>query len=170
MKRALMAGLMLLLLVSVLTWQSRSWAEDKPPAKENKERLSPKDERNLLLQTSGLLAASQVYQAYLNVGFMADGKAAGTYDDKDLQQIMESVTNLLAATDQQLEKVAKLELSDADREGLEQIRKLSALVRQQAEELQAFWKTGEKEHGDKYEKLRQEAWQGISTLLKLEKR
>ena len=139
--------------------------DEQPPAP-----LPAKEERVLLLQTVGLLSASQVYQAYLNIGFLADGKANSTYEEKDVRQIMESVSNLLSATDKQLEKVGRLEISRADREGLERVRKLSALVRQQGEELQAFWKTGDKERGAKYEKLRQEAWEGISALLNLEKK
>ncbi len=141
-------------------------ADDKqPPAP-----LPAKEERVLLLQTVGLLSAAQVYQAYLNIGFLADGKANGTYEEKDIQQIMASVSNLLSATDKQLDQFAKVEMSRADRDGMERIRKLSALVRQQGEELQAFWKTGDKERGVKYEKLRQEAWVGISDLLSLDKK
>ena len=65
--------------------------------------------------------------------------------------------------------MVKLELTKADREGLEQIRRLSALVRQQGQELQAFWKTGAKERGAKYEKIRLEAWLGLSKLMGLDK-
>ncbi len=170
MRRTLVPAIVVVFVGTVLASTEVLFAQDKPPAvKDNKESVSPKDERAQLLQTVGLLSASQVYQAYLNIGFLADGMANENYEEKDAQQIMASILNLLNATDRQLEKATKLDLSKADREALVQIRKLSGLVRQQGEELQAFWKTGKKEQGDKYEKLRQEAWEGISKLLHLDK-
>jgi hypothetical protein len=152
---AVLAAVLLLITAPALL------AQEKPAA--------AREERAQLLQTVGLLASSQVYQAYLNIGFMADGRANGSYDDKDLQQIMASVMNLLSATDKMLDKVGKLDLDKPDKEAIEQLRKLSALVRQQGEELQAYWKTGDKDRGARYDKLRQEAWDGISKLLGLDK-
>jgi hypothetical protein len=166
--RMIFVGISGLVMMSVLGLP-RGWvnAQEKPaPAKD---MALSKNDRAVLLQTVGLLAASQVYQAYLNVGFIADGKAAGSYAEEDVRQIVESVFKLLAATDKQLEKVAKLAMTPADREGLVRLQKLSSLVRQQGAELQAFWKTGAKQNGDRYENLRQESWRGISALLGLEK-
>jgi hypothetical protein len=152
----------------MLSLGSVAFAQVKPAPP--KEPAAPtKEERAQLLQTVGLLTASQVYQAYLNIGFMADGRASGSYEDKELQQIMESVVNLLDASDKMLDKVARFDIDKADKDGIEHLRKLSGLVRQQAEELQAFWKTGDKKNGEKYDKLRQEAWDGISKLLGLDK-
>ena len=57
--------------------------------------------------------------------------------------------------------------SPEDRQALEVLRKVQKKLKDQSEELQAFWKTGEKEHGEKYEAIRKEAWQSIRTLLGL---
>lgn len=155
-----------LVLALALPWHNLWGSQGQAPAA--KVGFAGKDERALLQQAVGLLSASQVYQAYLNVGFIADGKAAGYYAEKDAQQILDSVFNLLAASDKHLEKIGNLEITKADREGLTEIRRLSNLVRQQGTELQAFWKTGDKVRGARYEKLRQESWLGISKLLSLD--
>jgi hypothetical protein len=126
-------------------------------------------EREHLLQTVGLLAASQVYQGYLNVGLVADGKANGNYPEKDARDIISSVVALMDACDKNLEKVGKMELSKNDQANLAKLRQLNQLVRQQATELQEFWKTGKKENSENYEKLRKEAWEGISKMLGLAK-
>ncbi len=166
--RIIVVGAGLLLVLVVLNpWQGLVGGQDKPPAAND--GAGAKNERAVLQQTIGLLAASQVYQAYLNVGFIADGKATGNYAEKDVQQILDSLFKLLSAADKQLEKVSKLDLTKADREGLTEIRRLAGLVRQQGVEMQVFWKTGDKERGERYENLRQESWRGISTLLGLEK-
>lgn len=149
----------------VLIGSSVAWLSAQDKAK--KETTTDKDQQ-LLLETLGSLAASHLYQSYLNIGFIADGKAEGTYEEKDIQQILSSILTLMEALDKKLDQVGKLELSKDDRDGIDQIRKLSGQLRQQADELQAFWKTGDKARADKYEKTRKEAWQGISKLLGLE--
>jgi hypothetical protein len=144
--------------------------KDGPAAEaERKEPAGDKADRQQLLQAVGLLAASHLYQAYLNIGFMADGKAEGTYTEKDIKEILGTVLALLDGLDKQLDKVGKQELTKEDRQALDEIRRLAGLLQEQGKELQAFWSTGDKSHGDRYEKLRQEAWQGISKLMKLEK-
>src|SRR5262249_45119668 len=52
-----------------------------------------------------------------------------------------------------------------DRDSLLSLRKSATLVRRQAEELQAFWKTGDANRGKSYERIRQEAWKNIRELL-----
>jgi hypothetical protein len=148
----------------ILLWLARPAPSAAPPPSTED---AAKEERRLLLQAVGLLASAQVYQAYLNIGFVADARASGTHAEKDLAQIMDSVVQLLNATDAQLEKIAQLDLTKADRDAIDRIRKLSQLVRRQADELRAFWKTGDKDRAANYEKLRQEAWEGIRALLNL---
>ncbi len=41
----------------------------------------------------------------------------------------------------------------------------AALLREEGKELPALGETGDKEHGSKYEKLRQESWEAVSQLL-----
>ena len=135
-------------------------------AQDTKEAAAEK-ERQQLLETVGLLAASQVYQGYLNVGLVADGKAAGTYSEQDARQLVESVVGLLDTSDKNLEKVGKLDIGKEDRAALFKLRQLNQLVRRQAIVLQEFWRTGNKDYSDSYERLRKEAWEGISKMLKL---
>ncbi len=124
-------------------------------------------ERQLLLETVGLLTASQVYQGYLNIGLVADGKAAGTYDEKAARQLIESVLGLVDATDKKLELVGKMDIGKEDRIGLYKLRQLNQLLRRQTVVLKEFWSTGKQEYANSYERLRKEAWEGISKQLKL---
>jgi hypothetical protein len=167
MKRGFWGGAGLLLVGGLLAW----WAAGTRTvlAQDKKETSPDREARDQLLETVGVLAASQLYQGYLNIGFVADGKAEGTYEEKDARQILGSILSLLDTLDKQLERVGKLELDKADREGVEQIRKLSGQLHDQGKELQAFWATGNKERGAAYEKIRKESWDGISKLLGLDK-
>jgi hypothetical protein len=149
-------------LIGLLIYPSWLPAQDKAPAKKDAGA-----EKSLLLETLGTLAGGHLYQTYLNIGFMADGKAEGIYEEKDVQQILTSVLALMDTLDKKLDQLLKLDLNKDDREGIEQIRKLSGLLKLQADELQAYWKSGDKARADKYEKTRKEAWEGISKLLDL---
>src|SRR5262249_4477774 len=71
MKRGFWGGAVLLLVGGLLAW----WAAGSRPAvaQDKKETPSDKEARDQLLETVGVLAASQLYQGYLNIGFVADG-------------------------------------------------------------------------------------------------
>ena len=123
------------------------------------------EERGQLLETVGCLTAAHSFQTYLNIGFIADGKSRGTYSDKDARKVLDSVLSLLNATDRKLEALDTVELDRGDRARLEELRAVSALLRQQGKELQAYWDTGKDENAARYESLRQNAWATIVRLL-----
>jgi hypothetical protein len=128
----------------------------------------PKD-RRVLLETVGALTASHCYQTYLNIGMVADAKAKGTYSEKDAYRILESVLSLLDTVDRKLVDLTKLELDAKDRDTLEQMRKLSKLLRDQGKALQSSWNSGRTEDLAKYDEVRKDSWAAISKLLGLEK-
>jgi hypothetical protein len=167
MKRRFWGSVGLVVVAGVLG----SWYAGTRPAaaQDKKEAPTDKEACEQLLETVGVLSAAQLYQTYLNIGFIADGKAEGTYEEKDAKQILGSVLGLLDTLDKQLEKLGKLDLNKQDREGVAEIRRLSAQLREQSKELQAFWTTGNKARGAGYEKVRKESWEGISKLLGLDK-
>ena len=123
------------------------------------------EERGQLLETVGCLTAAHAFQTYLNIGFIADGKSRGIYSDKDARKVLDSVLSLVNATDRKLEALDKVELGRGDRERLEELRAVSALLRQQGKELQAYWDTGKDESAARYESLRQNAWATIVRLM-----
>jgi len=122
-------------------------------------------ERAQLLETVGCLTAAHYFQTYLNIGFIAEGKAKGTYTDSDARKVLDSVLSLLNSTDTSLDALGRIDLDKDDRERLEQFRAASALLRQQGKELQAYWETGKDDNAAKYESLRKNAWATISKLM-----
>jgi hypothetical protein len=128
-------------------------------------RAKAADERNQLLETVGCLTAAHYFQTYLNIGFIADGKTRGTYTDRDARKVLDSVLSLLNSTERKLEALDKIELDRGDRARLEELRAVSALLRQQGKELQAYWDSGKDENAARYETLRQNAWATIAKLM-----
>jgi hypothetical protein len=136
------------------------------PAAPAKTEENPKSaqERRQLLETVGTLTAAHCYQTYLNIGFIADGKAKGAYIDRDANKVLDSVLSLLSSVDRNLGALGKLDLDKQDRESLEQMRDLSALLRQQGKELQAYWDSGKDEDAAKYDNTRKDSWAAIAKL------
>jgi hypothetical protein len=128
---------------------------------------SPKndEDRHQLLETVGVLTAAHSYQTYLNIGLLADGRAKGTYSDKDASKVLDSVVALLDSVDQKLARLAKIDLEKQDRDSLEQMRDLSDLLHEQAKQLIAFWDSGKDDDGAKYENARKDSWAAISKLM-----
>jgi hypothetical protein len=136
------------------------------PAAPAKTEENPKSaqERRQLLETVGTLTAAHCYQTYLNIGFIADGKAKGAYIDRDANKVLDSVLSLLSSVDRNLGALGKIDLDKQDRESLEQMRDLSALLRQQGKELQAYWDSGKDEDAAKYDNTRKDSWAAIAKL------
>jgi hypothetical protein len=117
------------------------------------------------LQTIGTLTAAHYYQTYLNIGFIADGKGKGTYSQEDARKVLQSVLSVVDSVDRQLEVLAKRNLDKGDRESLDQMRAISAQLRQQGQDLQAYWTSGKDEDAERYETLRQKSYTAISKLM-----
>jgi hypothetical protein len=123
------------------------------------------EDRTRLLEALGTLTSAHYFQTYLNIGFIADGKSRGTYADRDARKVLDSVLSLVNSTERQLEALEKIDLSSGDRARLVELQAVSALLRQQGKELQAYWDAGKDENAARYESLRQTAWTSILKLM-----
>jgi len=123
-----------------------------------------KADRRRLLETVGALTAAHCYQTYLNIGLIADGKAKGTYSKQDAYQVLDSILSLQSSIERNLSRLAKLDLDKRDLESLEQMRDLSALLRQQGKDLKAFWDSGKEEDAARYDDTRKDSWAAIGRL------
>jgi hypothetical protein len=122
-------------------------------------------ERRQLLETIGALIAAHCYQTYFNIGLLADGRAKGTYNDKDATKVLDSIFSILGTVEQKLTALDKLALDKDDRASLTQMKELSGLLRRQADDLQSLWDNGREEDAARYENTRKDAWAAISKLL-----
>ena len=145
--------------------------ESKPAATPKDDNVKTTDPTNSsaaergLLQTIGALTAAHYFQTYLNIGFIADGKGHGIYSEKDARRVLQSVLTLLDSVDRRLETLKHVNLNKDDLESLEQMRAISALLRQQAKELQNYWERGQDEDLNRYESIRKNSYAAISKLL-----
>src|SRR5262245_51906057 len=64
-------------------------AASPPPAE--KKDVPGVDGNAQLMETVGLLSGLYLYQAYLNIGLIADGKAEKIYDDKAVRSVLGTV-------------------------------------------------------------------------------
>ena len=117
------------------------------------------------LETIGALAAAHYFQTYLNIGFIADGKGKGTYSDEEARKVLRTVLSVVDSVDRQLETLAKRAMEKEDRNSLEQMRAISALLRQQGRELQTYWDSGKDQDADRYESDRKKLYGAINKLI-----
>jgi hypothetical protein len=128
------------------------------------ERTASADERHRLLETVGSLTIAHCYQAYLNLGLLADVRARGIYAQKEATGVLDSMLALVDSVDRTLAALDGLELDRQDRSSLDQMRIISTLLRQQGQELRAFWESGKEENAARYEDARKDSWAAISRL------
>jgi hypothetical protein len=130
----------------------------------------PTDSQATLNETVGLLSGLYLYQTYLNIGLLADGKAERLYDEKAARGVLATVVGPLDTVDRQLAKVAAAAQTDLDRQAADRLRGIVGLLRRQGQELVAFWNSNQPTDGARYEATRQEAWRQITALLALDKK
>jgi hypothetical protein len=131
---------------------------------------APADPKTVLTETVGVLSGLNLYQSYLTIGLLADGKAERLYDEKAARSVLATVLTSLATIDQQLEKASAAMQTAGDQAALARVRGIVGLLQRQGKELIAFWDSGRPQDGARYEATRQEAWKQIVALLGLDKK
>ena len=121
----------------------------------------------LLLETFGLLGGLQLYQTYLNIGFIADGKAQGVYSESNAKALLGSILIPLDSVSTQLTKSAKVVPAKEDQDALGKLEKITRILQQQGKSLETFWASGKESDGSQFESSRKQAWGEISALLGL---
>jgi hypothetical protein len=164
---AALIGLAAMSLVGTISVQAQEPKKEKdgPP---NKLENVGDDDRGLLAESAGLFASLQLYNAYLNIGILADAAADGIYDSTAAYQLLGSVVHPLERVEKQLTRIAKLKLAKDDLDAVTRLTKIAGLLRQQGKELELYWDKGLAENGKRYEAARQAAWKELASLLNLE--
>src|SRR5262249_40606389 len=98
----------------------------------------PADPRAQLTETVGLLSGLYLYQTYLNVGLLADGKAERLYDEKAARAVLKSVLTPLDAVHNQLSRIGAMAETAADRDAAARLLHVVGLLRRQGQELVTF--------------------------------
>jgi cob(I)alamin adenosyltransferase len=119
------------------------------------------------LEALGTLTAANLYQTHLNIGLLADALEVDLYELAQAQEMLQLIGGLLAASDKQLETLAGQPLDPEDKKGLERARQIHTLLREQIQELQAYWKSNEKEAAARFHRAREKSWVAVKAMLNL---
>lgn len=112
--------------------------------------------------------AAHLYQTYLSLSMLADGAEADAYNDDDRHRLLDTVIGLLDSVDLQMKRIAESGLKAEGNTSLERCQQLSKVLRSQAGELRAYWRTSEKERATRFQQLREEAWTIIREIVEIE--
>lgn len=110
------------------------------------------------LEAIGALSAAQLYQSYLNIGFLADAVELDSYTEAEADKLLQAVQDMLAMVDQQLARLDQLDLSPDDQRSLSRLRTIRVTLRTQARTLQSYWANGDPEQLNRYHEARDQAW------------
>ncbi len=156
--------------VVVLTMPSNGFGQSPSGTlKAETPKTEPKvDEASAAISAAGAFAGLQLYNTYLNIGFISDLMTAGVYDPTQGFILLGTVVQPLDLVENQLNRLAKLNLSQEDLAAVDRLKKTTILLRTQGKELQVYWEKGKKEDAGKYDAARKAAWRELNALLGLE--
>jgi hypothetical protein len=153
----------------LLTILYHSLGDGKPAAAattgETKRPVNVSENKNRSLETMGSLTAAHLYEAFLNIGLLADAREKEVYTAAEAEKLLDSVTRMLDAVDRRLGQMLDDGLHEEDKEAVEHARALGGLLRTQARELRTYWQTDDQAYAEKFQKTRQKSWTGIQALL-----
>jgi hypothetical protein len=129
----------------------------------------PETARDRFMDALGNLTGIHIYQAYLNIGLLADCTEGEVYTTDEAAKWLERTVAQLEQVDKQLDVLAKTDLDADEKKTIEHCRQASALLRTQAMELREYWKSSDKDHASRYHKAREAAWASISDVLQIPK-
>jgi hypothetical protein len=118
-----------------------------------------------LLEVVGGLTGAHLYQSHLSIGLLADAVEEEVYEVEQAGKMLATLTSTIEAVDKQLARIPVARMDAEEQEHLDKVRKLGVLMKAQTSELRLYWETGKKEHADRFQKARSEAWTGIQELL-----
>jgi hypothetical protein len=113
----------------------------------------------------GGLIGANLYQAYLNIGFLADAVEEDLYPPAEARKLLATGLALIETTEEQMARLPKDKLEPADRQQLDRFQAIVTPLKTQAKELQLYWDTDKQEHADRFHKARTEARQALGALL-----
>jgi hypothetical protein len=141
-------------------------APNKPTANDdNKTRAELQRER--LLENVGSVSAIQLYQSYLNVGLLADAVKNQSYTREEATEILHTILPLMQTVDAQTKGLEDIGLDEEEVAAVKQLRKISRLIKSQADHLQNHWRTGDKSSLDEFQRVRGQSWLELRLILGL---
>jgi hypothetical protein len=136
-----------------------------PPARDGLGQADVQRER--LLESVGSVSSIYLYQTYLNIGLLADAVRSDTYAKKDAGEVLSTLLTLLRTVDAQMQKLENAGLDEDELSAVNQVRKISRLLQNQADHLQRHWKTGEASSLTEYQQVRRHSWIELRLILGL---
>jgi hypothetical protein len=110
------------------------------------------------------LIRSHLTQTYYNLGFLADGYDK-LYTPEKAVELFNEIQDTMDSVEGQLKRIPLSRLDSTGRVRLQRARELMAMLHAQANELASYWETADKEHIERFQKVRTEAWTAICAYL-----
>lgn len=141
-------------------------------SKTNGELLAQSPEEKFvgtLSETLGYQSVSGLFASYIAIGSLADSFASEIHTRENIMQVSKQLATLMQGTHEQFEVLLKDPILDeSDREMVDTISKIYAILSIEANHLYKFAETGEKKYLNQFQKERKKAWNAISRMLQLD--
>jgi hypothetical protein len=146
------------------TTDAKSPAEATRPAAEAPNATN----KEVYLEVLGGLSAAHLYQSYLTIGLLADGVESKAYSLENARKALATVTTCMSLVEGKLSRLSELDLDADDKDSLERLKTVTALLRLQTRILDACWSSGRTQPAEQYQQARQSSWTALSKVLGLE--
>jgi divalent metal cation (Fe/Co/Zn/Cd) transporter len=124
-------------------------------------------QRAQLLESVGSVSSIYLFQTHQNIGLLADAIKNETYTKEEAVELMSTALPLLQTVDAQMQKLENVGLDEDEVAAVKQVRKVSALLKDQVGHLQAHLQSGGKSSLEPFHRVRRESWNELRIVLGL---
>lgn len=129
------------------------------------DKVTPAPTDTTSLKMIGVLAASYLYQSYLNIGFLADLHSVDAYDFKQLDENLNIVIQIVGGVRDQLKWYTFVVPLPSDSQYVDVLVQASDLLLQEAAALQKYIQTEDKQDAAVYLHLNEQARTVLEKIL-----
>ena len=119
-------------------------------------------------QMVGVLAATYLYQSYMNFGFLADGFEGELYDTDVALDYSADLIAVVGGARDELQAYRGAQVLEADRAFIQDLVTIADVLLQEGVALQAYIRSGSRADAQRYEEFNELARKAIQQLLGVE--
>ena len=119
-------------------------------------------------QMVGVLAATYLYQSYMNFGFLADGFEGELYSTADALDYCADLIAVVGGARDELQAYRSAQVLEADRAFIQDLVTIADVLLQEGVALQAYIQSGARADAERYQEFNELARQAIQQLLGVE--
>ncbi|MGE3806751.1 MAG: hypothetical protein AB7K24_18950 [Gemmataceae bacterium] len=125
-----------------------------------------KSDRQKLIEIVDTLTATNLYQTYMTLGLIADGRVSNSYSQEETLAMLKALADTVDAADKQLNRLTRITLTQEEQARFTELTQVSTLLKQQGAALVNYVQNNNPRALEEFQRIRLRTGERVATLLR----